>query len=914
MKTLSKLFVLSVFLCGQHLSTAQVPEIISYQGRVTVNGTNFDGTGQFKFALVDRGRIIFRPPLPPTVSYHTYWSHDGSSSGGSAPTSSVPVTVSQGMYSVLLGDTKTEGMTQPIPPSVFTNAQVYLRVWFDDGTHGLQQLTPDQRFTATPFALQAARVDAGAITSEMLASGAVTAAAIADNAITGDKIQSGSIRLSQVDDAGAASYQAFVNAAQTVGAESGLPFSELAPVKGAEGASSALGLTINGAKFGTVVGFSGSESISKPYFYAVQVLQDKEVIDPDTQIGLPATLTFTRNGRTTRFSGLVTAFARSSANGSRLLYTVRLESALAYLELNFDYRVNQNMTAPEVASALYQSITTNSLTQRLSGSYVPRDNLVQYAETSLNFFSRLLEHEGIFYFFDHTSTPAQLVLADSSSAYSVAANSPFVYLGNSATNIPSTGEYIRTFQNASHQSTLRSSVSGYNFTMPIVSQLKNAVGTQGAGEQYEFNTEPDTAPARNSTLARIRQDRQAVERATMSGSSTAPDLRAGYTFELQDESGAGLASSYLVTSVEHAGFVRVTNGVSRLYYGNRFQAVPASLNYRPPLASPRPKAQACTAIVTGPAGKEVYVDKFGRIKVQFHWDRYGSKNEKSSAWLRVASQWAGNSFGTVFIPRVGQEVLVEFLHGDPDQPVVIGSLYNTEMMPPYDVVNSPTTSGIRTRSSEGGGLSNFNEIKFDDKKGAETLDISGEKDLNLRAKNNLTMAAQGDMSVSAGLLNLSSPGGVSIGLGGSTASTALKVNGTVQATSFQGDGSALTGSVNDARLSANVALRNANQTFSGQNSFTGPVNLSGSVQAYNHLTMNQNDLFLKDDDKHGLGYYGGSKTFAGIGPDGPILYGYSGGALGTLTFDNANIALSWNQAGHVAIGGTDAPASTLDVF
>jgi type VI secretion system secreted protein VgrG len=341
-----------------------------------------------------------------------------------------------------------------------------------------------------------------------------------------------------------------------------------------------------------------------------------------------------------------------------------------------------------------------------------------------------------------------LILGDDTGAYLSSPNSPFAYYGNNATSAPAVAERIRTFQKAVHESTLKSTLNGYDFTKPNLSLLQTATGTAGRGENHEFGTDLATQTY-HQQLATTRLERQNVVRATATGSATAPDLRAGYTFTLTDATGSGLGGAYVVTSVRHAGFTRVTNGVSTLYYGNEFEVIPAAQKFRPALRTPKPLAQVCTAVVTGPAGERVHVDEYGRVKVSFHWDRSGVTDDRSSAWLRVASPMAGSSYdghGMLFLPRVGDEVLVSFIQGDPDQPVVTGSLYNANAMPPYALPADKWTSTIRSASDSG----NVNEIRFDDTAGSEELAVFAGKDLTTDVPNNLTTTVGQNSVFSAG--------------------------------------------------------------------------------------------------------------------------------------------------------------------
>ncbi|SPE61449.1 hypothetical protein SBV1_70044 [Verrucomicrobia bacterium] len=319
-----------------------------------------------------------------------------------------------------------------------------------------------------------------------------------------------------------------------------------------------------------------------------------------------------------------------------MLYAFRLESPLAKLALTTDYQVNQAETAPAVAVAVYSNDTGSAVSQSLSLSYTVHDSLIQYGETDLNFFKRILEYEGAFYFFNQGASPPGLVLGDAPSAYLSSPNSPFAYYGNLNTNIAAGTEYIQTFQKAEHQSTLTSVVSSYDFTHPANLLSSTFSGTEGIGSNFEFGSSSIQDSTYIQSIAQVRQECQTAARAMIAGASTAPDLRAGYVFTLSDHTSSGLGGSYVVTSVHHAGFVRVTNGVSTLFYGNQFQAIPASLSYRPPLATPKPQAQPCIAVLTGLYGEETYVDKYGRVKVQFKWDRYGTLDQNSSACLRLS--------------------------------------------------------------------------------------------------------------------------------------------------------------------------------------------------------------------------------------------------------------------------------------
>lgn len=770
-------------------------------------------------------------------------------------------------------------------------------------------------------------------------------AALAPQSVTTEAIGLGAVKPAHIDDGGAAAYGSWMETANPLAGLEPLPFDSLSLVSSNSGTAPAFTFRLAGADFGTVAAFTGREGLSVPYVYVVEVLASRPDLVPEEQIGRQASLRFVRNGRSTRFEGLVTGCALAAYDSNTALYTFRLESPLAYLALSTDFRIYQNQTVPDTVARLYQEVTTNLLSRSLYGSYPNREYVVQFAETDLNFIDRLLEDQGIFYFFSPEGlTP---ILGDTPDSYLAAPNSPFRYYGNTATNIPAGAEFVRTFQKSTRESTMRSTVRSYNFKSPTVDLTGSRSSTVGQGDRYEFGGSGTTKDD-NDRLARLRLERYELERAVVVGSGNAPDLRPGHVFALEDRTGAGLAGEYVVTAARHGAFRRVTNGVASLYYGNQFEVIPAVLPYRPALKTPKPVAHASTAKVTGPTGEEIYVDSSGRLKVRFHWDRRGAADETASAWIRCLNPWAGNAYGALFLPRVGHEVLVEFLQGDPDQPVITGSLYNAANMPPYALPDNKTRSTIKTRSTPGGALGEGNEIRFEDAKGSEELLIDAERDLNLAAGRDSMFTAGHDagfqsdndvvieagrylrlasvhstvltsgaaMQLTAPTLTLTAIQGVGIGTASDPA-TALKVNGTVAATSFQGSGAALTslpastltGTIADARLSANVPRLNAAQTFSAANTFLGPVGIGGAAgtDALNlggNARLNDHDLYLRPgtDTLHGLGWYGSGKLFASVNVNGPALFGNGGGVLGSAG-SSQKVALRWDDAQRVSFYG-----------
>jgi len=653
----------------------------------------------------------------------------------------------------------------------------------------------------------------------------------------------GSINGSEIDDGGSSAYQTFQQAIQPVGGDTTLAFSNITPIPSTNGVTPGFSLTIGGSAFGSVIGFSGYESISQPYSYVVEVTNTTAVINLGAEIGQTAALTFSRNGRTTSFGGIVTGFALAAGAGSSFLYTVQISSVLSYMALTTDYQIYLNQSATAVAQTVYQGDVSVPITLSLNGSYELHPSLTQFKETDFNFFSRILENEGVFYFFNQSASPPSLIVGDYPTAYLAAPNSPFNYFGNGASNSTPGTEYIQTFQRTAYQLTHSSVVKAVDFTDPDSDLLETFNGIGGIGSYFEFGNAVATTTY-DSKLATVRQGLQTESQSAIAGSATAPDLRPGYTFSLTDQTSAGLSGNYLVTSVHHAGFIRVTNGVATCFYGNEFQVIPAALTYRPPLKTPVPQAQPCTAEVVGAAGDEIDTDKYGRVKVQFHWDRYGKSDESSSAWVPIASPWAGSGRGMFFVPRIGDQVLVSFIGGDPDQPVITGSLYNSVNPFPVAVPDNKTQSGIKTLSSPGGG--GFNELIFEDNKGSELVALQAQRDMTIKVLNNLTQnVGNNETKTVAGTYSLTAGNQINL-------NSSVTVNGSLSLTGIlSGDATGLTNlqsanligglpAISGASLTgltvgqvANAAALNASQTFTGVNAFDDNFYVNGT-QAGNY--------------------------------------------------------------------------------
>ena len=419
-------------------------------------------------------------------------------------------------------------------------------------------------------------------------------------------------------------------------------------------------------------------------------------------------------------------------------YNVEVVPWLWFLTLNYECRIFQNKNAKEIIEQVFQDRGFSDFRFRLSGNPPKRDYCVQYRESDFNFVSRLMEEEGIFYFFEHTKTQHTLILGD---ANSILQPCPFQ---NFMPYTPGTGGWgsgddtLIEVERQHEVHTGKITRIDYDFIKPS-NNLKASVHDNQKFEEYDYPGKYTTMERGDAIVKNVLEEREANFE-TVAGVSAIRSLVPGYKAEVTDHYRTDINAEYIITSVEHqAGPINyVANADMPNYtYRNRFTGLRSAIKFRPPLRARKPVMEGeQTAVVVGPPGEEIYTDEYGRVKVHFHWDREGKKNQDDSCWIRVSHAWAGANYGGIYIPRIGQEVIVGFLEGDPDQPIITGRLYNALQMPPYPLPANKTRSTIRSHSSKGGGASNTNEIRFEDMKGCEQLFIHAEKDVDIWVKNN----------------------------------------------------------------------------------------------------------------------------------------------------------------------------------
>jgi type VI secretion system secreted protein VgrG len=488
-----------------------------------------------------------------------------------------------------------------------------------------------------------------------------------------------------------------------------------------------------------VVRFSGTEAVSELFHFSVDLASKNGGINFDDVLGKPAALTLRGTVGKRIVHGLVHSFEQTGNIASWTCYRAGIVPTVWPLSRLADCRIFQNLNIPDIIKKVLtdRGISSDQFRFSTKRSYKPRDYCVQYRESDLSFITRLMEQYGLFYFFEHTPEKDVMVIGDDSVAHvAIEGKEQVLY----STGGSPEGETVTEFR---FNQGIRSGavvLRDYDFKKP---QLKLDQTAKAAGdgklEVYDYPGEY-VAPEEGKELAKSRLEAFQATRQVGSGQSDCRRFIPGYTFKLDRYPRASLAQSYLLIRVSQSGSQPQVLGADtggkgeEPAYQNDFECIPSGIPCRPPLTTPRPSIQSVqTAVVVGPAGEEIYTDPHGRVKVQFHWDRQGEKNEKSSCWLRVAQLWAGPGWGGMFIPRIGQEVVVSFLEGDPDQPIIIGAVYNGTNVPPYSLPGEKTKSTIKTNSSPGGEGSN--EIRFEDAKGSEEIYLHGQKDWTIAIEN-----------------------------------------------------------------------------------------------------------------------------------------------------------------------------------
>ncbi|OBQ91097.1 type VI secretion system tip protein TssI/VgrG [Mesorhizobium sp. AA23] len=494
----------------------------------------------------------------------------------------------------------------------------------------------------------------------------------------------------------------------------------------------------------------GRDEISRCFAYTIGFVSKSHDVDPLKMLGGVVSVEGESDPKRW-FSGLVSEFKLIRIEDRIAFYEAMVRPWLWFLGNTTDCRIFQNMTAVEIVEKIFSKYGIAKFEKRLQGSYPQREYCVQYDESDLDFVQRLLEHEGIFYFFEHDEGKHTLVLCDAMSKLKPAPGYEKVLYNFEGQGSRRDVEYITEWIPGSAVRPGAYAHTDFDFEKPGADLMAKSAQPfshkEAAGENYR-QPGAHLDVGRGDTIAGIRREElQAVhQRSTAVG--TVRGLFSGCKFKLESFPRDDQNQDYLVISAEYRLFdpgYRTQNEAHSENFKVVLGVAPTKLPYRPPRITPRPIMRGPqTATVVGPSGEEIFTDKYARVKVQFHWDRLGKKDQNSSCFVRVSQTWAGSGWGFIQIPRIGQEVIVDFIEGDPDLPIITGRVYNASQMPPYGLPGNATQSGWKSNSSKGGG--GYNELMFEDKAGSELVNFQAQKDHHLLIKHDRNKLVQHDQS------------------------------------------------------------------------------------------------------------------------------------------------------------------------
>lgn len=496
--------------------------------------------------------------------------------------------------------------------------------------------------------------------------------------------------------------------------------------------------SLGAGKFG-LSSLRGEETLSEPFHYKLELYTGATVAYAE-MIGQPLSIKLSSTAGVRRYiHGLVTrvSLIRTDPVTHHSFFELDVRPWMWMLGLQADSKIYQNKTVPDIVEQLCKDAGYTDFTNKCIATYQPREYCVQYRETNLNFVKRLLEEEGIFFFFEHKEDKHSLVIGDDPSAHVPCTGMSSLRYRDNKTSVFEE-DVLSECQLDQQVVSGAYGVGNYHFETPSTSLYTK---TDGARAALAINDYPERHIKKDEgdTISKLRLEAQEFWAKLMRGGGELLSMMTGYNFALAEHSIAEFNGDWTIYSIR----VDATREAYRL----DFTAFPAAVPFRPWGTAERPiVASAQTAIVVGKSGEEQWYDKYGRVKLQFHWDRVGTKDENSSAWVRVAQGWAGKSWGMVFLPRIGQEVVVSFLEGDPDRPLVTGAVYNAEQMPPYTLPDEQTKSTVKSQTTKTG-TGKFNELRFDDKAEAEEIYIHAQKDYNLLVENDVTRTIKHDETV-----------------------------------------------------------------------------------------------------------------------------------------------------------------------
>ncbi len=466
----------------------------------------------------------------------------------------------------------------------------------------------------------------------------------------------------------------------------------------------------------------------------------------------------TTEGEVRQFFGMCVSAEFLGSHAGIAHFSAEVRPWLWFLTRSQECRIFQNMTAPDIIQEILSDYGFSSdVEDKLTDSYPERVYCVQYRETDLDFINRLMEEEGCYYFFEQYEDKVKMILADSVSSHQPLEGDSVLQFHDRDEGTHLQEEHVYEWNGAEKTYTGKVTLNDYNFEKPKADLKATNSIAQGKHNYKDYEVYDYPGHYRETSdgdrLARIIMESKAAHYQKWQGAANISTIAVGRTFNLEGHPRTKDKTEFMITKASHFLRVNTTIGAKpeidpvlgqRLGFepgstdGYRvvFEAVPAETQFRPEIVTPWPEISSIhTAVVTGPAGEEIHTDKYGRIKVQFHWDRKGNNDDKTTCWVRTMMPWTGKKWGDIAIPRIGNEVVIQFEEGDPDRPVCIGMLYNADNMPPYELPADKTRSGRKSNSSKGG--QGYNELLFEDKKGEELIRLEAEKNYTQLVQNSV---------------------------------------------------------------------------------------------------------------------------------------------------------------------------------
>ncbi|KAB7680340.1 type VI secretion system tip protein VgrG, partial [Plesiomonas shigelloides] len=489
----------------------------------------------------------------------------------------------------------------------------------------------------------------------------------------------------------------------------------------------------------TVTEFSLHEVMNAPFELNLELASHQPDIDFEAVLEQPCELLIWFEGKLQRrISGVVSQFSQGDTGFRRTRYSMQVKPALWRLSLRHNARIFQTQTPQEIISILLQEMGITDYAFALKDEHVQREYCVQYRETDLAFIQRLAAEEGLAFYHEFEPGKHRVVFADNSSALQTG---PELFF-NLANQGQQHGQFVRKFRYQKAVRTAEVELKDYSFKTPAYALSHNKQGSEldyqrDSYQHFDYPGRFKQDPS-GRAFTRYRLDALRADAITGEGESNAPQLMPGLAFTLTEHPNTALNTNWQIVQITHTGkqpqALEEEGGNEPTVYYNQFAVIPATTPWRSVMPHKPMVDGPQIATVVGPDGEEIYCDEYGRVKLQFPWDRYEANPEQCTCWVRVSQGWAGGQYGMMAIPRVGHEVIVSFLEGDPDQPIVTGRTYHATNRPPYDLPAHKTRTVLRTETHQGEG---FNELRFEDQAGQEEIYIHGQKDLNVLIENDV---------------------------------------------------------------------------------------------------------------------------------------------------------------------------------